>query len=77
LNTILDPGSSRQKRRLALSKAVTLIESSESRRKEQASLLLQAISESSMGGPSKYDFCSRRGGAFRVGFAGPPGAGKR
>ncbi|GMI20663.1 hypothetical protein TrRE_jg9731, partial [Triparma retinervis] len=77
LSTLIDSGASRQDRRLALSRAVTLIESTEARRKEQASILLQAISDASLAGSSSDSSPpSASGGAFRVGFAGPPGAGK-
>ena len=77
LSTLIDSGASRQDRRLALSRAVTLIESTEARRKEQASILLQAISDASLAGTfSDSSPPSASGGAFRVGFAGPPGAGK-
>ena len=77
LRTLLDSGSSRQARRLALSRAVTLIESTEARRKEQASIMLQAISDASLVDcPPVESSPSSASGAFRVGFAGPPGAGK-
>jgi len=69
----MDKNASRQDRRLALSRAVTLVESKEIRRKEQAEIMLQAISDA-----LRVEDVQEGGttGAFRVGFAGPPGAGK-
>ena len=55
--------------RRSLSKAVTLVESSCPKRRAQAALLLQAVADDAMNGFTPES-------AFRVGIAGPPGAGK-
>ena len=77
-SSLMNPLAGRSARRLALSRAVTLVEASDDLRKAQASLLLKQVSDTALeaessGGPSNH--CGLRG-AFRIGIAGPPGAGK-
>ena len=56
-------------RRLALSRSVTLLEATDSPRQDQAAALLQAISEEAAGNKEGRS-------SFKIGLAGPPGAGK-
>ncbi|GMH94011.1 hypothetical protein TL16_g12785 [Triparma laevis f. inornata] len=57
-------------KRRAVSKAVTLVESTDDLRRTQATLLLQHITHTVLSSPSPST------STFRVGIAGPPGAGK-
>jgi LAO/AO transport system kinase len=60
------------KKRLALSKAITLVESKLPRHQEQANLLLHHLMLQRDGDDNKHAHTS----SFRLGIAGPPGAGK-
>lgn len=60
-------GGSDQQKRFALSKAITLVESNLEKHQEQANLLLQHLMQRSGGQRKRF---------FRLGIAGPPGAGK-
>jgi len=60
-------GESDQQRRFALSKAITLVESNLEKHQEQANLLLQHLLQRKGGQDMNF---------FRLGIAGPPGAGK-
>ncbi|GMI06231.1 hypothetical protein TrVE_jg10114 [Triparma verrucosa] len=66
-------------KRRAVSKAVTLVESTDDRRRTQATLLLQQIAQNVLTtstSTSTSTSISTSNSSFRVGIAGPPGAGK-
>ena len=75
LNSLLHPLRQRELRpcRAALSKSITLIESSDKPRRAQAKLLLDSLAEESQPINTSGD---RNCNYFRIGISGPPGAGK-
>ena len=71
-NTKKNPTQNQRRRRVALSRAITLVESQSPPHRKQAHLLLSYLHLVLQEQSKKVDLCN----TFRIGIAGPPGAGK-